>query len=49
MSSYNRTSDQYELDLVLDVCGDRWAIEVKLTASPGPGDLARLDKTADQN
>ena len=44
---YFRTSDQYELDLVLDTGGDRWAIEVKLTTSPGPGDMARLDKAAE--
>ncbi len=42
-----RTNDQHEVDLVLDL-GDRlWAIEVKLTSSPGPGDLERLNKAAD--
>jgi len=42
-----RTSDGYEVDLVLDL-GDRlWAIEVKLTAHPAPADLKRLDKVAD--
>jgi predicted AAA+ superfamily ATPase len=44
---YFRTSDQYELDLVLDRGRERWAIEIKLTASPGPADMARLDRTAD--
>ena len=44
---YFRTSDQYELDLVLDLGRDLWAIEVKLTASPGPDDMRRLDTTAD--
>lgn len=44
---YFRTSDQYELDLVLDLGTERWAVEVKLTASPGPADMGRLDKTAD--
>lgn len=44
---YFRTSDRHELDLVLDLGKERWAIEVKLTASPGPGDMGRLDKTAD--
>jgi predicted AAA+ superfamily ATPase len=44
---YFRTSDQYELDLVLQVGKERWAIEVKLTSSPGPADLNRLDRTAD--
>lgn len=44
---YFRTSDRYELDLVLDFGKERWAIEIKLTSSPGPEDMARLDKTAD--
>ena len=44
---YFRTSDQYELDLVLDHGQERWAMEIKLTASPGPGDMARLDRAAD--
>jgi predicted AAA+ superfamily ATPase len=44
---YFRTSDQYELDLVLELGTELWAVEVKLTASPGPRDLDRLDKTAD--
>ena len=44
---YFRTSDQYELDLVLDFGTERWAVEVKLTSSPGAADMARLDKTAD--
>jgi len=46
-ASYFRTSDQYELDLVLDFGKERWAIEIKLTSSPGPEDMARLDKAAD--
>ena len=45
-SSFLRTSDQYELDLVLERAAERWAIEVKLTANPGHGDLSRLQKTA---
>ena len=44
---YLRTSDQYELDLVLDFGKELWAIEVKLTASPRPDDMGRLDKAAD--
>ena len=40
-------SDRHKLDLVLDLGKERWAIEVKLTASPGPRDMGRLDKTAD--
>ena len=44
---YFRTTDQYELDLVLDLGDGLWAVEVKLTSSPTPEDMARLDKTAD--
>jgi predicted AAA+ superfamily ATPase len=44
---YFRTSDQYEVDLVLEVDNDLWALEVKLTTSPGPRDMERLDKAAD--
>ena len=44
---YFRTSDQHEIDLVLDLDGELWAIEIKLTASPDTGDMARLDKAAD--
>jgi uncharacterized protein len=43
---YFRTSDQYELDLLLDFGSDRVAVEVKLTSSPAPEDMARLAKTA---
>jgi predicted AAA+ superfamily ATPase len=41
-----RTSDGHELDLVLQVRRQRWAIEVKLTSDPSPHDMARLDKCA---
>lgn len=41
-----RTSDQYEIDLVLGLRGQLWAIEVKLTSDPGPEDFARLEKAA---
>ena len=44
---YLRTSDQYELDLVLDFGKELWAVEVKLSSSPAPEDMRRLDKTAD--
>ena len=44
---YFRTSDRYEVDLVLDFGKERWAVEVKLTASPAPADMERLDKAAD--
>ncbi|HHK42167.1 MAG TPA: ATP-binding protein, partial [Planctomycetaceae bacterium] len=44
---YFRTSDQHELDLVLDLGKELWAVEIKLTSEPGPADMAKLDKTAD--
>lgn len=44
---YFRTSDQHELDLVLEIDGERWAIEIKLTASPRSDDFRRLERTAD--
>ena len=42
-----RTSDQYEIDLVLQGAGAPWAIEVKLTTQPSEADMQRLNKTAD--
>lgn len=42
-----RTSDQHEIDLVLEWADQRIATEIKLTASPSPADLARLNATAD--
>jgi uncharacterized protein len=42
-----RTSDQHEIDLVLDFGPEKWAVEIKLTASPGPADLQRLSGVAD--
>jgi len=44
---YFRTSDRHEIDLVLDFGKELWAVEIKLTSSPGPNDMAKLDKTAD--
>jgi predicted AAA+ superfamily ATPase len=44
---YFRTSDGRELDLVLDFGNETWAVQVKLTASPSPEDMRRLNKTAD--
>jgi predicted AAA+ superfamily ATPase len=44
---YFRTSDQHELDLVLDFGAELWAIEVKLSSSPSRSDMERLEKTAD--
>jgi predicted AAA+ superfamily ATPase len=42
-----RTSDQYEIDLVLDFGSELWAIECKLAASPSIADMERLHRTAD--
>lgn len=42
-----RTADGSEVDLVLELGGHLWAIEVKLTDAPAPEDLARLDRAAD--
>ena len=42
-----RTSDQYEIDLVLNMKNDLWAIEIKLTSSPRDSDFRRLDVSAD--
>ena len=42
-----RTSDGYELDLVLDWGTERWAVEIKLTSNPSSGMVDRLNQTAD--
>jgi predicted AAA+ superfamily ATPase len=42
-----RTSDGYELDLVLDWGTERWAVEIKYTSNPTSAMLDRLNKTAD--
>ena len=42
-----RTSDGYELDLVLDWGSSRWAIEIKLTSNPSTEMISRLHKSAD--
>jgi predicted AAA+ superfamily ATPase len=42
-----RTSDGYEIGLVLDFGRERWAVEVKLTSAPDLHDLDRLDRVAD--
>jgi predicted AAA+ superfamily ATPase len=46
-NGFFRTSDGYELDLVLDWGAERWAIEIKLTSAPASAALDRLRKTAD--
>lgn len=44
---YFRTSDQYEVDLVLDSGKELWAVEIKLTSAPTVFDLDRLNRSAD--
>ena len=44
---YLRTSDQREIDLILELRGERWAIKVKLTSRPSRDDLASLNRIAD--
>lgn len=44
---YFRTASQNELDLVLDLGSEIWAVEVKLTSSPSTADMTRLDAAAD--
>ena len=44
---YLRTSDGYEIDLLLTLGGTTAAIEVKLAAGVAPQDLARLERAAD--
>jgi len=46
-ASHLRFSDGREIDLVLEIEGEIWAIEVKLTTAPSLGDMRRLDKAAD--
>lgn len=43
---YFRTSDGYELDLVLDFGKQLWAIEIKIYGDPRQEDITRLEKTA---
>ena len=42
-----RTTDGRELDLVLKVGSELWAVEIKLTTRPRPADMARLNESAD--
>ena len=43
---YLRTNDGYEIDLIIALAGNTYAIEIKLTTSPSQGDMQRLTKTA---
>jgi predicted AAA+ superfamily ATPase len=42
-----RTSDGLEIDLLLDMGQEKWAIEIKLTSHPSRDDLDRLSRAAD--
>jgi predicted AAA+ superfamily ATPase len=42
-----RTSDGYELDLILFLEGKKWVFEIKLTGSPGTSELDRLKRTSE--
>jgi predicted AAA+ superfamily ATPase len=42
-----RTSDQYEIDLVIDFGAELWSLEIKLTTNPSSNDYNRLCKTSD--
>ena len=42
-----RTADQREIDLLLEVDSELWALEIKLTTQPRRDDLARLNANAD--
>ncbi len=46
-SHFLRTSDGYEIDLLLGLGGTLVAVEVKLASSASPQDLARLERAAD--
>ena len=41
-----RTSDQKELDLLIEIDSQLWAFEIKLTSNPSLNDLERLNKVA---
>ena len=41
-----RTSDGAEIDLVINIAGAIWAIEIKLSSSPGRHDIERLKKAS---
>lgn len=43
---YLRTNDGYEIDLIFRLSGITYAIEIKLSSSPGKGDRERVEKAA---
>ncbi len=42
-----RTHGGQEIDLLIEISGELWAIEIKLTASPSPSEMKQLDSLAD--
>ena len=46
-ASHLRTADGREIDLIIKVGQELWAIEIKLTTNPSRADMARLNETAD--
>ncbi|WP_419943648.1 ATP-binding protein [Candidatus Poriferisodalis sp.] len=46
-ASHLRTVDGREIDLIVKIGPELWAIEVKLTTNPSRADMARLNETAD--
>ena len=44
---HNSCKIEMDFYLVLDFGKELWAVEIKLTSSPGPDDMARLDKAAE--
>jgi len=46
-AAFLRTSDGREIDALVEVGDQRWAIEVKLSARPTPDDMRQLDALAD--
>lgn len=44
---YFRTSDQYEIDLVIQTVQETWAVEIKLTSNPSSNDQNRLLRVSD--
>ncbi|MEE8313049.1 MAG: ATP-binding protein [Myxococcota bacterium] len=45
--TFLRTSDGREIDLLIDVGGERWALEIKLSSRPTPDDMRKLESIAD--
>jgi len=43
---YFRSSDGYEIDLLLDWGDERWAIKINLTSNPSKSEIERLNKVA---